>query len=611
MELYSGHEIIYQVTESWKKNSLLNDYGLIWENETIWTKENLYRFRKIFIDSPDESGKSFDEKLKIQLEHEDEKIYKLVIEILFIYYLFPYPGSITYQTKMNKLKVIASWKDIFIDDSLPVFEAFRPGLGATGTTFNTGKYFEISLIALFVSQLKESSINRRKEILERPQELKQTVEIARNVIGRRVQMQHILLHILLPNYFERIASWRNKGQIVKSFETLLDDDTVTDTDEQLYIIRETLKKQYPNEEINFYDNPNLAKQWQKQQSNKKEEKVSESDKEVEEKKVNNEAGVGTIPSINFDIQPGEHKLVFENYDILIEQITSAIRSGKHIILTGPPGTGKSKLAKEICKLYQVDSMMATAASNWSTYETIGGYRPNQEGNLYFDEGIFLECVKDKQTNEPKNKWLIIDEINRADIDKAFGSLFSVLTGDEVSLPFQTKSGETIRIKPQGNDDTVELDDFTYIIPSDWRIIGTMNTIDKASLYEMSYAFMRRFAFIPVGIPKDINNEIVEQYLHAWGMDTYSDVQALTKIWEIINDYRKIGPAIIKDIANYTSITDDYASAIILYVLPQFEGLSTRQIKEFVARVSNETVTIINRSMLDDFVDDFFHIGEFE
>ena len=139
----------------------------------------------------------------------------------------------------------------------------------------------------------------------------------------------------------------------------------------------------------------------------------------------------------------------------------------------------------------------------------------------------------------------------------------------------------------------------------------MNTIDKASLYEMSYAFMRRFAFIPVGIPKDINNEIVEQYLHAWGMDTYSDVQALTKIWEIINDYRKIGPAIIKDIANYTSITDDYASAIILYVLPQFEGLSTRQIKEFVARVSNETVTIINRSMLDDFVDDFFHIGEFE
>lgn len=65
--------------------------------------------------------------------------------------------------------------------------------------------------------------------------------------------------------------------------------------------------------------------------------------------------------------------------------------------------------------------------------------------------------------------------------------FSVLTGDEVSLPFQTKSGETIRIKPQGNDDTVELDDFTYIIPSDWRIIGTMNTIDKASLYEMSYA----------------------------------------------------------------------------------------------------------------------------
>lgn len=97
----------------------------------------------------------------------------------------------------------------------------------------------------------------------------------------------------------------------------------------------------------------------------------------------------------------------------------------------------------------------------------------------------------------KNDWLIIDEINRADIDKAFGPLFSVLTGDEITLPYESKSGNQIVIKPQGKVTSVETNDFTYFIPKYWRIIATMNTIDKASLYEMS------FAFIPVGIPKTL------------------------------------------------------------------------------------------------------------
>ena len=146
----------------------------------------------------------------------------------------------------------------------------------------------------------------------------------------------------------------------------------------------------------------------------------------------------------------------------------------------------------ICEMYKVESNMVTASSNWSTYETIGGYRPDKEGYLYFSEGIFLESVKSRDTNHPDNKWVIIDEINRADIDKAFGSLFSVLTGDEVALPFQSEEGKPIKIIPQKELTAVHPNLHSYIIPNDWRIIAT-NTIDKSSLYEMSYAFMRRFA----------------------------------------------------------------------------------------------------------------------
>ncbi|MDL4842623.1 AAA family ATPase [Aquibacillus rhizosphaerae] len=223
----------------------------------------------------------------------------------------------------------------------------------------------------------------------------------------------------------------------------------------------------------------------------------------------------------------------------------------------------------------------------------------------------MNCVKNKVTKKSENTWLIIDEINRADIDKAFGSLFSILTGDEVTLPFDSKSGKTITLKPQGVMTTFEPDDHTYVIPNDCRIIATMNIIDKASLYEMSYAFMRRFAFIPVGIPNDINDDLTQQYLDVWGMDTYPNVSTLTVIWKVINNYRKIGLAIFEDIAKHTQESEDYTSAIILYVLPQFEGLSLQRIQEFIKQVSEQTDVIIDLDYLNDFAGDFFGNGGLE
>src|SRR5699024_3978441 len=279
-----------------------------------------------------------------------------------------------------------------------------------------------------------------------------------------------------------------------------------------------------------------------------------------------------------------------------------------IILTGPPGTGKSKLAKAICQAYGVESKMVTASTNWSTYDTIGGYRPNRDGQLQFDPGIFLDAVKDKETGEQKNEWLIIDEMNRADIDKAFGSLFSVLTGDTVQLPYEADNGKKVTLKMEGGQGTQGEEE--YRIPKDWRIIGTMNTIDKASLFEMSYAFMRRFAFIPVAIPRYINDTLIDSYLSMWGIHDYPFTSQLTAIWKLINAYRKIGPAIVRDIALYTNESEDFVSAIILYVLPQFEGLSDMKVNQFVEQLADLEDIIPDTSLLEDFVEDFFQQGDF-
>ncbi|UOR13724.1 AAA family ATPase [Halobacillus amylolyticus] len=600
---------VYDAAEKWKENCLLNDGSLIWDGEPIWTAHNISRFINIFIESPDESGDSFDDKLRKQLENESEDTYKFVIELLFIYYIYPVRSSTSYETKMRKLEMIASWKDIDFDRSLPIFQGLEQGLGSTGTFFNTSKYFEVSFLVLVVESLKSNQLDERKEIFSDEMKLKAVVDNERQKVGKRVQMQNIILHLLLPNYFERIASWGHKNKIVKAFSNLITDDSIDDTDGQLYVIREKLENKY-QAEIDFYHTPSIEGKWRgTKETGEKRPKDNRKANKTED--VIQPATDKTIPTVNFNVDRLEDGLVFENLDILLDQVMTAIRKGKHIILTGPPGTGKSKLASKICEMYDIQPIMVTAASNWSTYETIGGYRPDREGNLYFDDGIFLRCVKDKETNQPDNKWLIIDEINRADIDKAFGSLFSVLTGDEVTLPFESKRGKSIIMKHQGLMTSLEPDDHTYIIPNDWRIIATMNTIDKASLYEMSYAFMRRFAFIPVGIPNHITADLIEQYLKVWEMETYPNVDTLAVIWKLINNYRKIGPAIVEDIARHTQDNDDFTSAIILYVLPQFEGLPVHRIKEFINRLNGETEAVIDQNHLLDFVNDFFDAGGFE
>ncbi|WP_241434382.1 AAA family ATPase [Natronorubrum tibetense] len=309
--------------------------------------------------------------------------------------------------------------------------------------------------------------------------------------------------------------------------------------------------------------------------------------------------VDTLEGLYFPEDQGER---------ILEGIETALRSGKHVLLTGPPGTGKTEIAGRICAALADDypSLYSgyettTATADWSTFDTVGGYMPNEssEGDgddLAFTPGIVLNRLKDSRTGAQSNELIVIDELNRADIDKAFGQLFTLLSGQSVQLPY-TKDGREVELTTTADHSgSAGPADHQYLVPDSWRIFATMNTYDKTSLYEMSYAFMRRFAFVRVPAPElpegqtrnaELRLErLVHEYADAWELDLDRDVaMAVGRVWRKTNhavDERSIGPAIIEDLLRYVTqhpeseLEYHLTQAVVSYVFPQLEGVPKRR-----------------------------------
>ncbi len=258
------------------------------------------------------------------------------------------------------------------------------------------------------------------------------------------------------------------------------------------------------------------------------------------------------------------------------QLVAAVKSGRHIVLMGIPGTGKTSLALNLARAAAraglcAEPLLTTATADWTTFDTIGGLLPAPDGTLRFSPGVVLRALRD-------NRWLILDELNRADIDKAFGPLLTVLSGGAVELPNVDATGRPIRIEPVPGPSTLLDDGVTYRAGVEWRIIATMNTLDRAALFAFSLAFARRFAFIltpppaPDALPALLRGRV----------SLNDDAAAfLRRVAEVTP--RPLGPAVLLDAAGYIAARggqEALAEAVGLFVLPQLEGLAPTGLRAF-------------------------------
>ncbi len=227
------------------------------------------------------------------------------------------------------------------------------------------------------------------------------------------------------------------------------------------------------------------------------------------------------------------------------QINAVLKSGKqHLMLYGPPGTGKTSLARWIAgSLPGGQWTLVTGSSDWSSQDIIGGYQPIGGGDVDFVPGILLRAF-----DQP----LIIDELNRCDIDKVIGPLFTVLSGQQTTLPYRTdlsdKDSQPYTILPKPKAAAAEHE---FAPGQAWRLIATINSIDKASLYQMSYALSRRFGWVYVDAPTDLTGFIASYVarIDPAAPDPAGQPCPLADVWAAINAARVIGPAPIIDAIN--------------------------------------------------------------
>ena len=188
------------------------------------------------------------------------------------------------------------------------------------------------------------------------------------------------------------------------------------------------------------------------------------------------------------------------------EIRELLKRRKYVVLQGAPGTGKTRMAKKIIEDRPDSIVFFTQFHAETSYsDFVYGILPDTEGGVLkykAKKGVLVDAIETAQAERDKKVYLIIDEINRANLSNVLGPAFYLF---EPTMS-DSKAG-TIQVCPK-----LSLDK----LPENFYVIATMNTADR-SLAVVDFALRRRFAWytmIPHEIEADENYKFCTEEFNA-------------------------------------------------------------------------------------------------
>ena len=230
------------------------------------------------------------------------------------------------------------------------------------------------------------------------------------------------------------------------------------------------------------------------------------------------------------LDPAEVRAAAERRGLVIDPgvyaaVIAALASGRHLVLTGGAGSGKTSLALAI----------AEAAEKQGRSKSVLLTGAGEGLSEMIANAIGKAC------------WLVVDELDRVELDPAFGAVSTVLGGQGV-----------VDLSP----------------PDDWRLIATMADVDQVG--GTSQSLRRRFVFVEL---PELDRADLETLVDAWagGDETAA---AVGRRLVAVNDVAPLGPGLYRDAVSYVrarhalaeaEIDDLVLEALAGFVLPQLEG----------------------------------------
>jgi hypothetical protein len=253
MAKLAGAGRIYDAARIFRERALTQGQSFLWPDRKIWIPENLSMLSKVFMTHAGESKPSFLEKLQGQLLNASEDIHRLAADVLAFYFLFPADAS--KKSKLEDIQTIVGWK---LSHDVPNYDlllaAYDTSVGRTGLPYIRRRPLQLAFYLIFAREVLVRHIDTADPVACR----KLADEVAESV-PYGIAARHVLLHLLHPDFFERIASSTQKKTIQQVFAAYA--GNAQDTDTAIRNIRAGLAIKLGKPDFDFYDEPEVRSQW--------------------------------------------------------------------------------------------------------------------------------------------------------------------------------------------------------------------------------------------------------------------------------------------------------------------------------------------------------------